>query len=115
MRDIAINTLLFVGVLSFLLTAVGLAWFKDVYDKLHFGSLGATIGISAFVLGILLHDGFSQSGIKSIIAGVAIVITNPILTHATARAARIRQLGEIMPGSDPSEQDQAEDAQNVSS
>jgi multisubunit Na+/H+ antiporter MnhG subunit len=35
----------------------------------------------------------STNGIKALAAALLLLLTSPILTHATARAARVRQYG----------------------
>ena len=42
---------------------------------------------------ILLQEGISQSAVKAVIAAAILFIMNPILTHATARAARVHERG----------------------
>jgi multisubunit Na+/H+ antiporter MnhG subunit len=49
----------------------------------------------------LIHDGFSQSGVKAVIAASILFVMNPILTHATARAARVNERGHWEPDPKP--------------
>ena len=49
---------------------------------------------SLLAAAIVVNEGFSSAGVKAILVALALLVTNPVLTHATARAARIRQFGE---------------------
>jgi len=42
----------------------------------------------------VLEESFSAAGIKALLVALVLLATNPVLTHATARAARVRALGE---------------------
>jgi len=43
---------------------------------------------------VVLEERLSAAGIKAVLVAIVLVTTNPVLGHATARAARIRQFGE---------------------
>ena len=42
---------------------------------------------------MLLEEPLSSAGIKAVIVAVLLFITSPVLSHATARSARIREHG----------------------
>jgi multisubunit Na+/H+ antiporter MnhG subunit len=44
---------------------------------------------------VLLRRPFVQFGIKAVLIALVLLITNSLLTHATARAARIRRFGAL--------------------
>jgi monovalent cation/proton antiporter MnhG/PhaG subunit len=88
-----IDVLLGIGVLSSLIGAVGVLAMKDLYEKLHYLSLPATFGVGCFSLAIIVDKHFSIAGIKALIIFVVILLMNAVLTHASARAARVRQFG----------------------
>ena len=62
---------------------------------LHYG---APAGIGALLLGlaVLLQQGFSLIGDKAMLIGVFVLLTSPVLSHVTARAAHIRALGDTV-------------------
>jgi len=95
--DIVVWILLAVGVLGFLVCAVGLLLSRDFYDQLHFLAPASLIGATAIPLAILVQDGFSQTGSKAILIAVLLFWANPVLTHASARAGRIRRKGQWQP------------------
>ncbi len=95
--QIAIDVLLGIGSLTTLLSAIALPTRKDLYERLHYLAPPATVGIGCFTLAILLDKHLSQAGIKALIIFVVLLFMNAILTHATARAARVRQFGRWVP------------------
>ncbi len=92
-RAIAATVLLVVGVGVELACCVGVLVMRDVYDKLHYTAPATTLGAFAIAGAVLLRESIVQFGIKTILVTLALLITNPVLTHAIARAARIRRFG----------------------
>ena len=95
-----IITYIFIGIGCFfnILAAVGLHRFPDVYTRLHAGTKCTTFG-SIFLIGAVViqsiaiwaAEGLSSPQsvltIHSLIALVAILLTNPTSAHAMSRAA----------------------------
>jgi monovalent cation/proton antiporter MnhG/PhaG subunit len=82
---------------SFVLTAVGMLRARDVYQRIQYTYPTATLGLVAVVAAIVIHKSISQAGIKAIVIGLIVFWTNPALSHATARAARVREFGNWTP------------------
>ena len=108
MIEIIIYILLGIGVLFNLLAGVGLLRFPDVYTKLHAGTKCTTFG-SIFLVGSVVLLGLknwwtgdtngSILAIHSVIALVAILVTNPTGAHAIARAAHrsgVKPVGAVV-------------------
>jgi monovalent cation/proton antiporter MnhG/PhaG subunit len=93
-RGLLVAALLVVGVGVTLASCVGVLVMRDAYDRLHYTAPATTIAPLAIATAIVLEEGLSAAGIKALLVALALLVTNPVLTHATARAARIRQLGE---------------------
>ena len=89
--ELIAGALLFIGVLSFAFTSLGLLVSRNVYDQIHFLAPGSVVGSVAISAAVVVHEGFSQSAAKAILITVLLLISNPILSHATARAARVRR------------------------
>jgi multicomponent Na+:H+ antiporter subunit G len=96
-RGIAVTLLLTLGVGVQLACCLGVLVMRDVYDKLHYTSPATTVGSLAIALAVVVEESFNQAGIKALLIFLALAVTNPVLTHATARAARVRQLGGWRP------------------
>jgi len=93
-RGILVGALLVVGVGVTLASCVGVLVMRDAYDRLHYSSPATTIAPLAIAAAIVLEESFSAAGIKALLVALVLLVTNPVLTHATARAARVRALGE---------------------
>ena len=93
MREALVAVLLVVAVLAVLISCLGMLVMRDALDQLHFTAPAATIAPVAVAVAVLLEEPLSSAGIKSVIVAVLLIITTPVLSHATARAARIREHG----------------------
>jgi monovalent cation/proton antiporter MnhG/PhaG subunit len=91
--DVAVAVLLAVGVASALMGALGLLATRDPYDQLHFTGPATVIGPVALAAAVLVEEPLSSAGIKAVLIALIMLGTGPILLHATARAARIRERG----------------------
>jgi monovalent cation/proton antiporter MnhG/PhaG subunit len=89
--DIAVDVLLVIGLLAFILTAAGLLVIKEFYEQVHFLSPGSLIGSIAIAAAVVVHEGLSQAGVKAILIAILLVWANPVISHATIRAGRIRR------------------------
>ncbi len=94
-EEVATTVLLAIGVAGFAITSIGLVISDDVYDQIHFLAPGTLAGSLAIPAAVLLHEGLSQAGAKAILIGVLLFISNPVLSHATGRAARIRRKNQL--------------------
>lgn len=93
MRDIVAYVLLGLGVAATLVSCLGVLVMPNVFDRLHYTAPATTIGAFAIALSIVVEEGWFAASVKSMLVFVLLLLTNPVLTHATARAARIRQFG----------------------
>jgi multicomponent Na+:H+ antiporter subunit G len=91
--DIAVDLLLALAVASALLGALGLLATRNPYDQLHFTGPATVIGPVAIAAAVLVEEPLSSAGIKSVLVALVLLGTGPVLVHATARAARVRERG----------------------
>jgi multicomponent Na+:H+ antiporter subunit G len=91
--DVVTAVLLVLGVVVALISCIGVLAMPNIFDRLHYTAPAATLGAFAIVLAIVAEEGWSAASVKSMLVLVLLVMTNPVLSHATARAARIRQFG----------------------
>jgi multicomponent Na+:H+ antiporter subunit G len=90
MRDAATTVLLVAGTAVALLGCLGALLMRDALDRLHYtGALTAAALLIAAA--VLVRESFSLIGDRAIIVAVLVLVTNPVLTHATARALHKRQ------------------------
>ena len=83
MRDVIVAVLLGLGVLLM----------RDALDRLHFTAPASTVSPVLFAVAVLVEEPLSSAGVKSVLVALLVLITTPVLTHATARAARVRAHG----------------------
>jgi monovalent cation/proton antiporter MnhG/PhaG subunit len=89
-------TLLAVGVAAQLTGVVGVLAAANVFDRLHFIGPAGIFGPACFALAVVLDEGpFSQAGLKSILVAALLLGLSPVLLHATARAAYVRERGSL--------------------
>jgi monovalent cation/proton antiporter MnhG/PhaG subunit len=94
--EVVVVCLLTVGVAVLLASVLGVLVARDVYDRLHFTGPGAFLAPICFAAAVVLDEGaLSQAGLKSILVALLMLGLNPILVHATARAARVRERGRL--------------------
>jgi multisubunit Na+/H+ antiporter MnhG subunit len=89
----AIAVLLVIGVAISTLCCLGVLVAVDVFDKLHFTGPVAVIVPILVALAIAFAEGLSQATLKAFLVAALLGGFGPLVTHATARSARIRQYG----------------------
>ncbi len=99
--SIAIQVLLALAVVIALLSCLGILLMKDFYERLHYLAPVTTVSALCILLAVTIQEGWGQATIKTILVFLVLLLINAVLTHATARAARVRTLGHWTP--DPSE------------
>jgi monovalent cation/proton antiporter MnhG/PhaG subunit len=98
--ELAVDVLLAVGIASALMGALGLLATRDPYDQLHFTGPATVIGPVAIAAAVLVEEPLSSAGIKSVLVALVMLGTGPVLVHATARAAWVREHGRWVVRSD---------------
>jgi multicomponent Na+:H+ antiporter subunit G len=93
-RHIAELLLLSMGVASSMFSAIGILAVRNFYERLHYTGPISTTGVAAIGAAVLVREGISTPSIKVVLIVLVILAMNPVLTHATARAARVRRLGQ---------------------
>jgi len=96
-RELAVAALLVVGIGVTLASCLGVLLMRNAYDRLHYTAPATTLAPLAVAAAVLVAEGPSAAGVKAVLVAIVLLVTNPVLTHATARAARIRKFGEWRP------------------
>jgi monovalent cation/proton antiporter MnhG/PhaG subunit len=94
-RDIGVFALLWFGVGAELVCCFGIVLTKRVFDRLHVASLANIPGPLAIAAAIVVDGSSAQVAIKAVLIALILGVASPILTHVIARAARIREFGEL--------------------
>jgi multicomponent Na+:H+ antiporter subunit G len=77
--------LISIGVLFNLLGCIGLLRLPDVYNRLQAATKCVTLGCCSILLGVLFHFGFSDAGIKALIAIPLLFFSSTVAAHALIR------------------------------
>ncbi len=94
------DVLLLIGVLAVLLSCIGLIVARDTYDRLHYLGPATSLGPVCIALATVAYFGLGQAGIKALLVAAVLLVTGPVVTHATARATRLRGSRDVPGGGD---------------
>ena len=93
--DVFVMVLLILGVGVELVCCLGVLVMRGVYDRLHYTG-PASFGAVLIAAAVVIREGvLSQIGAKAVLIAVVLLVVSPALVHATARAARLRERGEL--------------------
>ncbi len=93
--DVVVVVLLVLGVGIELVCCLGVLVMRNVYDRLHYTG-PASFGAVLIAAAVVIREGLlSQIGTKAVLVAAVLLIVSPALVHATARAARLRERGEL--------------------
>jgi multisubunit Na+/H+ antiporter MnhG subunit len=97
-REILADVLLGVAVAIVLASSIGILVMRDAYQKLHYVTPAALVAPFVVGLAVLAQSGLTENTAQTLLALIFIAIAGPFLSHATIRAARIRDKGDWRPG-----------------
>jgi multisubunit Na+/H+ antiporter MnhG subunit len=97
-RGITADVLLGIAALVVLASCVGVLVMRGVYAKIHFLTPVALIAPFLVAIAVGVQVGLRENTADSWLALGVLLIAGPFLTHATLRAARIREKGDWRPG-----------------
>lgn len=90
--------LIIAGVFFMLVGSVGLLRLPDFYSRTHAVSKSDTLGIALVISGLIIYEGFTVNSIKLGFIVLFVALSNPIGTHALARAAFQRGIRPFFTG-----------------
>lgn len=93
MRAAVVVILLVLGVGLELVAVLGLCVMRNPYDRLHYVGLA---GFGALLVGVsvIIRQSFSLIGDKSLLVGVMLILSSPIVAQTTLRSLLIRERGD---------------------
>ncbi|MGE5137022.1 MAG: monovalent cation/H(+) antiporter subunit G [Gemmatimonadota bacterium] len=100
-REITADVFLGLAAAIVVLSSVGVLVMRDTYQKLHFVGPAALVSPVLVTLAVWLHVGNTATTLEAMLTLLFVVMTGPFLTHATIRAARIRETGDWRAGPPP--------------
>lgn len=78
-----------IGILFNLFGCIGLIRLPDVYNRLQSATKCVTLGTCSILIGVLFHFGFTEGGIKAIIAIPLLFFSATVAAHALVKGAYI--------------------------
>jgi monovalent cation/proton antiporter MnhG/PhaG subunit len=86
--DLLVDVFLAGGVGCQFVSCVGVAVFRNVFDRLHYAGAGTMLGPLLIGAAVLVRQTTSAAGISTMVIMAIVVVLGPALLIATARAAR---------------------------
>lgn len=97
MKTILIEALLAFSVLLVWLCAFAMLRMRDAYQQMHFIAPPASLCVFLITLAIFLQQGLKPESFKALFVVLILLAMNAVVTHATARAFRIREVAPWRP------------------
>jgi monovalent cation/proton antiporter MnhG/PhaG subunit len=90
MRDVVTWILVGAGVAAQLFVCLGVLLMRDALDRLHYAS-ASTLGVACLCAAVLVREPASLIGLKTLLTGGFLLLTGPVVVHATARAIHLHR------------------------
>ena len=98
MKSDFVIALLSFGCLCEAVCVLGVVWFRDAFDQLHFCGAASTVGLFSFVAAVAVQGFATASGtIDCIVALFLTFALGPVMISATARAGRRMEFDSLEP------------------
>lgn len=94
---LAVEALVWLAVVTSLVCCLGIVLMKDLFERLHYMATVSTVATVALLAAVVIEQGWGQAAIKMSLIVIVLFLMNAVLTHATARAARVRDYGHWQP------------------
>ena len=75
------------GLIFMIVAAIGVVRLPDVFSRSHAVSLADSLGAFLMLVGIALNEGLGINMLKILVVLALLYILNPVVAHATIRAA----------------------------
>jgi multisubunit Na+/H+ antiporter MnhG subunit len=89
-RDVATWALVCAGAGLHVFTCLGVTLMRDALDRLHYAA-ASSAGVACLCAAVVVRESFSQIGLKAILTGAFMLVSGPVLVHATARAIHLHR------------------------
>jgi monovalent cation/proton antiporter MnhG/PhaG subunit len=94
---LVVEVMLAVSVITTMLCCLGILIMPDFYERLHYMASVTTVSAFCILVAVAIETGWGQATIKTVLVCIVLLLINAVLTHATARACRVRELGHWTP------------------
>ena len=92
-RAITVDALLFLTVLCVWIGCIGMVRARHPVQALHYLSVPGATGVSLLTVAVVLQSGATLLSWKMILTAAVLFGINSVVSHATARAFRVRDTG----------------------
>ncbi len=79
--------LMLVGLFFLIVAAIGMIRLPDVFSRSHAVALTDSLGALFLLVGLAVEHGFSPNALKILVVLGLLYMLNPVISHATVRAA----------------------------
>ncbi len=93
-RELAADVFLGLAAAIVAVSSVGVLMMRDAYQKLHFAGPVVVVSPVLVTVAVWLHAGNTATTLEAMLALLFVITAGPVLTHATVRAARVRETGD---------------------
>lgn len=93
-QTVLVDVLLGLSIAVQLVCALGLLLMPNVYDRLHFLGPASTVAPALVAAAVVTVEAFDHQGIEAVLLALFLALFGPVVSHATVRAARIREHGD---------------------
>ncbi len=84
-RLIAGSIFLLCGLVIFFTELFGVFHFKYVLNRMHAAAMGDTLGISSFLIGLMIFSGLNFTTLKLLLIVIFLWFSSPVSSHVLAR------------------------------
>ena len=102
MSSIIASVLVWIAVALAIVCSIGVGIMKNAFERLHFSAIVVSFSTWLIIAAVWIDDPDWQARLKAACIGVLLFLMNAVLSHATARAIRIRDKGQVAPRGDES-------------
>ncbi|MGH7274316.1 MAG: monovalent cation/H(+) antiporter subunit G [Nitrospiria bacterium] len=85
--QVVVITLILLGLFFLIVSAIGMVRLPDVYTRSHALGVTDTLGVGLVLSGLALYQGLTIDAVKTVLILVLLYHLNPVISHATVRAA----------------------------
>jgi monovalent cation/proton antiporter MnhG/PhaG subunit len=90
-KHLVVDVLLVVAVVVQAGSCLGVLVMRDAYARLHYAAAATTVGPVAIAVAVVVEEVLSEQGVKAVLTAAVLLTGGAVLTHATGRAARVRE------------------------
>jgi len=92
--SVVVDVLLAVGVGVAVAATAGVLLMRNPLDRLHYVTPVSVVSAVVLAVAVVVKESFDARGLKAILVAVTLLFLGPVLTQATARAARVDEHGD---------------------